>query len=119
MNSTIPLSETTMNAANSTPIISPTGSAPGNVEPSVTELHQGGLTPLEIQRQLLQQKLAEKSDDRFTSPTDQMMTPCSKKLQDHKKKAFGKTKPMSLAGRFSKVAAESGAGKENKQNSGL
>lgn len=29
----------------------------------------------------------------FTSPTDEMMTPCSKKLQDHKKKAFVKYCP--------------------------
>ena len=63
--------------------------APSN-EPSVPQLPQSSVTTLEMQRQLLQQKLAEKAGSEYTSPTDQMMTPCSKKLQDHKKKAFSK-----------------------------
>lgn len=44
----------------------------------------------------------------FTSPTDAMMTPVSKKLSDHKKKGFNKSKPSSLSSRFSKALAESG-----------
>ena len=48
------------------------------------------LSTLEKQRQLLAAKLASQQPVEFTSPTDQMMTPVSKKLADHKKKAYTK-----------------------------
>jgi len=85
--------------------------------PTVQELHQGTNT-LEMQRQLLAKKLAEKKDLEYTSPTDQMMTPCTKKLQDYKAKAFNtKGKPTSLSSRFRGVDGAqnaSASGKENK-----
>ncbi|KAF8539238.1 hypothetical protein BDD12DRAFT_882737 [Trichophaea hybrida] len=78
--------------------------------PAIQELHQqqqkNSMSALEMQRQLLAQKLAQQPVG-FVSPTDEMMTPCSKKLQDHKKKAFTKAKPTSLASRFGKAMAES------------
>ncbi|KAI5816044.1 hypothetical protein BZA77DRAFT_344539 [Pyronema omphalodes] len=45
-----------------------------------------GLTPLERQRLLLKQKLAAQQPAGFSSPTDNMMTPISRKLADTKKK---------------------------------
>ncbi|TGZ81101.1 hypothetical protein EX30DRAFT_371782 [Ascodesmis nigricans] len=86
---------------------------PTSNPPSVQQMRQGN-ADLERQRQLLHQKLAERANGNFTSPTDQMMTPVSKKLSDHKKKAFGKSKPVSLASRFSKAAAEEKPKTENK-----
>ncbi|KAF8443506.1 hypothetical protein BGX38DRAFT_1199479 [Terfezia claveryi] len=85
---------------------------------------------LDLQRQLLQQKLAEKSvlslvDPNgpptkrelpcLASPTDSMMSPCSKKLQQQKQRVFGKPKPRLLAKAFTKAAEEKE--KENKQSS--
>ena len=55
-----------------------------------------GMTTLEKQRQLLAAKLASQQPVEHSSPTDQMMTPVSKKLADHKKKAYTRYLPSSL-----------------------
>ncbi|KAH8148154.1 uncharacterized protein LAJ45_07918 [Morchella importuna] len=74
--------------------------------PAIQALHQAQNAPapttLEMQRQLLQQKLAEQKNAPFTSPTDDMMTPCSKKLQNVKSKSFAKGKPKLLSKSFGK-----------------
>lgn len=70
---------------------------------------------LDLQRQLLQQKLAEKELSCLASPTDSMMSPCSKKLQQQKQRVFGKPKPRLLAKAFAKAAEEKE--KENQQSS--
>jgi len=67
------------------------------------------LSTLEKQRQLLAAKLASQQPVEFTSPTDQMMTPVSKKLADHKKKAYTKAKPNSLASRLRSLGGGGGA----------
>ncbi|KAL7273777.1 hypothetical protein RUND412_003354 [Rhizina undulata] len=92
---------------------------PGS-EPKIQPLHQGAIASntLEMQRQLLQKKLAEKPSG-LTSPTDDMMTPCSKKLQAHKIKAYKKAKPQLLSKAFSKVAAESQQEKKSMKKSDL
>lgn len=89
------IKETTMSAPG-TPV-SKLASQASSAEPSpaIQALHQAqnALAPrtLEMQRQLLQQKLAEQKNVPFTSPTDDMMTPCSKKLQNVKSKSFAKS----------------------------
>ncbi|KAF8428613.1 hypothetical protein EV426DRAFT_278616 [Tirmania nivea] len=70
---------------------------------------------LDLQRQLLQQKLAEKELSCLASPTDSMMSPCSKKLQQQKQRVFGKPKPRLLAQAFAQAAAEKD--KENQRSS--
>ncbi|KAA8901725.1 hypothetical protein FN846DRAFT_956844 [Sphaerosporella brunnea] len=65
----------------------------------------GSMSTLEKQRQLLQQKLAQPPIE-FSSPTDQMMTPVSRKLADQKKKVFSRAKPGSLASRLKALGAE-------------
>ncbi|PWW78138.1 hypothetical protein C7212DRAFT_278288 [Tuber magnatum] len=83
--------------------------------PVVQQLHQAAPnTNLEMQRQLLAQKLADKTTGSFTSPTDAMMTPCTKKLAAHKQKAYGKSQPRLLSKAFLGVAME---GKENQTSS--
>lgn len=86
-----------------------------STSPIVQQLHQAAPNAsLEMQRQLLAQKLAEKTTGSFTSPTDAMMTPCTKKLAAHKQKAYGKSQPRLLSKAFSGIAKE---GKENKTSS--
>ncbi|KAK6496215.1 hypothetical protein TWF481_002239 [Arthrobotrys musiformis] len=78
----------------------------------VEPLHQLEGTPadnLEAQRKLLQQKLADHAAnaEKFSSPTDTMMSPCSQKLAAQKKKQFGKkTKPTLLKSAFAQVAGQ-------------
>lgn len=58
----------------------------------VQPLHQNkkvSLSNLEYQRQLLAKKLAE-SEGKFASPTDNMMSPCTAKLQANKKRHYNK-----------------------------
>ncbi|KAL0637217.1 hypothetical protein Q9L58_003867 [Maublancomyces gigas] len=111
-----PLSNLAVNSA------TPAGSL--EASPNVQPMHQGNsVSSLEMQRQLLQQKLAEKGNNTFTSPTDQMMTPCSKKLQNVKLKGFGKQPPKLLAKAFARSNTGpsgglfGGMGKENKSSS--
>ncbi|CUS10950.1 unnamed protein product [Tuber aestivum] len=83
--------------------------------PVVQQLHQAAPnTNLEIQRQLLAQKLAEKTTGSFTSPTDTIMTPCTKKLAAQKQKAYKKSQPKLLSKAFLGIAME---GKENETSS--
>jgi hypothetical protein len=111
MESFAPLSDVFVTGANNSSD-NPTNasSAPAAAaEPSpvVQPMHQSNINPLEMQRQILQKKLAGKlvatsssiyppklivivCRNEYTSPTDQMMTPCSKKLQDYKKKSYTK-----------------------------
>ncbi|KAK6342063.1 hypothetical protein TWF730_001545 [Orbilia blumenaviensis] len=78
----------------------------------VEPLHQLAGTPadnLEVQRKLLQQKLADHAAnaEKFSSPTDSMMSPCSQRLAAQKKKQFGKkTKPTLLKSAFAQVAGQ-------------
>ncbi|EIM20169.1 hypothetical protein E3Q22_01450 [Wallemia mellicola] len=51
------------------------------------------------QRALLAQKLKQTSNS-FVSPTDNLMTPVTAKLANHKKKNFSKAKPVQLTDRF-------------------
>ncbi|EWC47829.1 hypothetical protein DRE_03029 [Drechslerella stenobrocha 248] len=86
--------------------MSSTNSPAASIEP----LHQLEGTPadsLEEQRRLLQQKLAEQAAnaEKFSSPTDSVMSPCSQKLAAHKKKQYGKSKPTLLKSAFAQVAA--------------
>ncbi|KAK9381841.1 uncharacterized protein V2V93DRAFT_368016 [Kockiozyma suomiensis] len=63
-----------------------------------------------VQRQILHNKFLEARTN-FASPTDNLMSPCTAKLQAHKKKHYTKTKPQLL--RFGNLAAVAAAGKEN------
>ncbi|RPB05683.1 hypothetical protein L873DRAFT_1785411 [Choiromyces venosus 120613-1] len=99
---------------NQSPNTTESASSSSASSPAIQQLHQAAPTTnssLEMQRQLLAQKLVEKSTGSFTSPTDAMMTPCSKKLAAHKQKAYGKSQPRLLSKAFSGIAKE---GKENK-----
>ncbi|TIA90052.1 hypothetical protein E3P99_01766 [Wallemia hederae] len=51
------------------------------------------------QRALLAQKLKQ-TQNSFVSPTDNLMTPVTAKLANHKKKNFSKAKPVQLTDRF-------------------
>ncbi|KAK9473694.1 Spo12 family protein, partial [Dipodascopsis tothii] len=61
------------------------------------------------QRPLFHQKVFETRQN-FASPTDNMLSPCTAKLQAHKSKHFVRGKPMRL--RFEQLAAAND--KENK-----
>ncbi|KAF3930095.1 hypothetical protein ABW19_dt0205928 [Dactylella cylindrospora] len=92
-----------------------TESSPVNIEP----LHQGtSAENLENQRKLLQQKLAEHAAnaEKFVSPTDNMMSPCSQKLAAQKKKQYGKSKPTLLKSAFAQVAADQGTKASRKRD---
>lgn len=72
---------------------------------------------LDLQRQLLQQKLADKGNACMASPTDSIMSPCSKMLQKQKNKAFGKPKPRLLNKAFAQSAAsQADKDKENQKS---
>ncbi|KAK6353512.1 hypothetical protein TWF696_005475 [Orbilia brochopaga] len=121
-----PLSEVPLNGAGMTPtpktsqqvdenMSIPASSTEASPAGSIEPLHQLQGTPaesLEEQRKLLQQKLAEQAAnaEKFSSPTDNMMSPCSQKLAAHKKKQYGKSKPTLLKSAFAQVAA----GQENR-----
>ncbi|KAF9534886.1 hypothetical protein CPB83DRAFT_803201 [Crepidotus variabilis] len=45
---------------------------------------------------LLSKKMGKNPNPMFVSPTDNMMTPCSQKLNATKKKHFNKSKPVTL-----------------------
>ncbi|EGX49069.1 hypothetical protein TWF569_009346 [Orbilia oligospora] len=112
-----PLSEipADTNMSSSMDIDEPSTFIPSTSEASplavVEPLHQLAGTPadnLEAQRKLLQQKLADHAAnaEKFSSPTDNMMSPCSQKLAAQKKKQFGKTKPTLLKSAFAQVAGQ-------------
>ncbi|KAK9234485.1 hypothetical protein V1525DRAFT_391397 [Lipomyces kononenkoae] len=61
-----------------------------------------------LQRHRLHQKIVEARTS-FASPTDNLMSPCTAKLQAHKKSHYVKSKPQLL--RFGNLAAS--ANKEN------
>ncbi|KAF3916921.1 hypothetical protein ABW21_db0205450 [Orbilia brochopaga] len=121
-----PLSEVPLNGAGMTPTPKaiqqieenasiPASSTEGSPAAAIEPLHQLQGTPadsLEEQRKLLQQKLAEQAAnaEKFSSPTDNMMSPCSQKLAAHKKKQYGKSKPTLLKSAFAQAAA----GQENR-----
>ncbi|KAK7207515.1 hypothetical protein BZA70DRAFT_271509 [Myxozyma melibiosi] len=63
-----------------------------------------------VQRQILHNKFLEARTN-FASPTDNLMSPCTAKLQAHKKKHYTKTKPQLL--RFGNLATSTTADKEN------
>ncbi|KAK9367514.1 hypothetical protein V1509DRAFT_626181 [Lipomyces kononenkoae] len=77
--------------------------------------HHGEVQPLHasgshnFQRHRLHQKIVEARSS-FASPTDNLMSPCTAKLQAHKKNHYVKSKPQLL--RFGNLAA-SAANKEN------
>ncbi|KAK9375276.1 uncharacterized protein V1513DRAFT_443332 [Lipomyces chichibuensis] len=68
-----------------------------------------------LQRHVLHQKIFQARTS-FASPTDNLMSPCTAKLQAHKKRHYVKSKPQLL--RFGSLS--SAANKENSaENSGL
>ncbi|KAK9247136.1 Spo12 family protein [Lipomyces tetrasporus] len=68
-----------------------------------------------LQRHLLHQKVFEARTS-FASPTDNLLSPCTAKLQAHKKRHYVKSKPQLL--RFGNLTAA--ANKENaSESSGL
>ncbi len=67
----------------------PFSSIDANIASEVQPLHQGHLSNLELQRQILAKKIAE-NDGKFASPTDDLMSPCTAKLQANKKRQYMK-----------------------------
>ncbi|BFZ59352.1 hypothetical protein YB2330_000360 [Saitoella coloradoensis] len=79
-------------------------SAPFNsIDQNLAAGAASGMSHLDLQRQLLAKKLQQNAGSSFASPTDNLMSPCTAKLQAHKKKHFAKGKPVSLAGAFAKA----------------
>ncbi|KAF8463645.1 hypothetical protein BDZ91DRAFT_660943 [Kalaharituber pfeilii] len=74
---------------------------------------------LAFQRQLLAKRLAEKAANPVASPTDSMMSPCSRMLAQHKNRQFSKAKPKLLTKAFSQVAAATEKDKENQKRPSL
>ncbi|KAK9462810.1 uncharacterized protein V1516DRAFT_689689 [Lipomyces oligophaga] len=91
--------------------------APPRNQESVRPLHTSGDSANVMQRQILHNRFLEARTN-FASPTDNLMSPCTAKLQAHKMKHYTKSKPQLL--RFSQFAAESTpiATKENARQSG-
>ncbi|KAF3923717.1 hypothetical protein ABW20_dc0105040 [Dactylellina cionopaga] len=112
--SEVPLNEAGMSAPMNIQEMEDVTSIPTTSEGSpmaVEPLHQLQGTPadnLEAQRMLLQKKLTEHAAnaEKFSSPTDNMMSPCSQKLVAHKKKQYGKSKPTLLKSAFASVAGQ-------------
>ncbi|KAK9477528.1 hypothetical protein V1514DRAFT_333552 [Lipomyces japonicus] len=79
-----------------------------NQEP-IQPLHSSSAS--NVQRQLLHQKLFEARTS-FASPTDNLMSPCTAKLQAHKTRHHSKGKPQRL--RFAELVAQNA--NNNKEN---
>ncbi|KAK6542532.1 hypothetical protein TWF694_006482 [Orbilia ellipsospora] len=113
--SEVPLNEAGLSSPQTAQELEENTSIPTTSEASpmatVEPLHQLQGTPadnLEAQRKLLQQKLNDHAAnaEKFNSPTDSMMSPCSQKLAAQKKKQYGKTKPTLLKSAFAQVAGQ-------------
>ncbi|EEB06297.1 Spo12 family protein [Schizosaccharomyces japonicus yFS275] len=63
------------------------------IEVPIQPLHQGNLNNLH--KQVFQARNVPKAGPSFASPTDNLMSPCTAKLQAHKKKYYTKGKPVS------------------------
>ncbi|KAG5439347.1 hypothetical protein PCK2_000845 [Pneumocystis canis] len=67
-------------------------------DPAIQPMHQGNL---ELQRQFLQKRVAYGGN--IASPTDDLMSPTTAKLQAHKRKYYNKAKPQSLQSVFTQI----------------
>ncbi|KAG5518958.1 hypothetical protein PMAC_002489 [Pneumocystis sp. 'macacae'] len=68
---------------------------------SIQPMHQGNL---ELQRRLLQKKIIYGGN--IASPTDDLMSPTTAKLQAHKRKYYNKAKPQSLQNMFTQAQSD-------------
>ncbi|EPY53255.1 Spo12 family protein [Schizosaccharomyces cryophilus OY26] len=57
----------------------------------VQPLHQGSKS---LRKQILEPRFSREKSKAVTSPTDNLMSPCTAKLQAHKKKYYTKGKPV-------------------------
>ncbi|KAM3164177.1 Spo12 superfamily protein [Lachancea thermotolerans] len=65
--------------------------------PSIQPLHQAQDTGANLRRSMFKKPEVRPLRDKFASPTDDMLSPCSQKLNDHKSKLFtAKAKPTKL-----------------------
>lgn len=55
-----------------------------------------GIKSLEYHRQVLQSKMEEEKQQQYISPSDNIMSPCTAKLNAFKGRAAGRAKPKSL-----------------------
>lgn len=76
-----------------------------SVETTIQPLHQESAT---LRQQVLQKHELPKHALNVASPTDSLMSPCTAKLQAHKKKYYMKRKPpvMSLQNTLQSVQTE-------------
>ncbi|EEY14073.1 hypothetical protein HYQ45_012384 [Verticillium longisporum] len=57
---------------------------------------KGDVKSMEYHRQVLQNKMEQEKSQQYISPSDNIMSPCSAKLNALRNKQIGKVKPKSL-----------------------
>ncbi|OQE17038.1 hypothetical protein PENSTE_c022G01314 [Penicillium steckii] len=82
-----------------------------------TDIKSADLSSMEQHRQMLQDKLdnGEKQPTSYVSPSDDIMSPCSKKLSDIKGKRFKNAgKPQSLFAKLGKKSYEQSSAEQGR-----
>ncbi|CAG8113161.1 unnamed protein product [Penicillium olsonii] len=79
---------------------------------------KGDLSSMEYHRQVLQDKVAsEEQPTSYVSPSDDIMSPCTKKLSDIKGKRFKNAgKPQSLFAKLGKKSYEQSSAEQGREN---
>ncbi|KAJ5287178.1 Spo12 [Penicillium angulare] len=85
-----------------------------------TDMKSADLSSMDYHRNVLQGKLdnGEKQPGAYVSPSDELMSPCTKKLSDIKGKRFKNAgKPQSLFAKLGKKSYEQSSSAEQGRNS--
>ncbi|KAJ5378759.1 Spo12 [Penicillium cosmopolitanum] len=88
-----------------------------NANADKTDLKSTDLSSMEQHRQMLQDKLesGEKQPTAYVSPSDDIMSPCTKKLSDIKGKRFKNAgKPQSLFAKLGKKSYEQSSAEQSR-----
>ncbi|KAJ5099779.1 Spo12 [Penicillium argentinense] len=95
----------------------PTNTHLANANTDKTDLKAADISSMEHHRQVLQDKLesGEKQPTAYVSPSDDIMSPCSKKLSDIKGKRFKNAgKPQSLFAKLGKKSYEQSSAEQGR-----
>ncbi|KAJ6028085.1 Spo12 [Penicillium herquei] len=88
-----------------------------NTNTDKTDMKSADLSSMDQHRQALQNKLdnGEKQPGAYVSPSDDIMSPCTKKLSDIKGKRFKNAgKPQSLFAKLGKKSYEQSSAEQNR-----
>ncbi|GAA6060936.1 hypothetical protein JCM10212_003844 [Sporobolomyces blumeae] len=88
-------------------------------QPQGTGQEQPGHAPMHLgAKGFLMKKMAASGQSSFHSPTDTMVSPCTKKLVQSKQRHYTKGKPLSLSSSFQSQAAQAGSHAKPKSSLG-